>query len=116
MLGKIEDTVKKCIFINCRPYDHLICQTPPFRLLLGIAEYLFRTDDLLEEAIHAALFHKEIRADDCEFFLAAQGWVECIELGSMDAYRKRFENTATFFHERAPSAQQLTSQLLEKLK
>ena len=94
----------------------MICQTPPFRLLLGIAEYLFRTDDLLEEAIDAALFEKDIRADDCEFYLAAKGWVECIELGSMDAYEKRFNSTASFFKDRAPTAQKLTAAMLDKLK
>jgi prephenate dehydrogenase (NADP+) len=87
-----------------KPYEHLICQTPPFRLLLGIAEYLFRNEEFLEEAIHAALYVRDIRADDVEFYTAAKGWVECIELGSMEAYHKRFESTAVYFKDRALEA------------
>ncbi|KAJ3322619.1 prephenate dehydrogenase (NADP(+)) [Boothiomyces sp. JEL0866] len=90
--------------LGIRPYDHLICQTPPFRLLLGIAEYLFRNEEFLEEAIHAALFVRDIRADDCEFYTSAKGWVECIELASMEAYQKRFESTSKFFRDRVPHA------------
>jgi prephenate dehydrogenase (NADP+) len=63
------------------PYDQLLLQTPPFRLLVGIAEYLFRNPELLEESIKAALFDKEIRADDIQFVIAVQGWANVIELG-----------------------------------
>ena len=97
------------------PYEHLICQTPPFRLLLGIAEYLFRNSEYLEEAINAALFAKEIRADDCEFYLAAKGWVECIELGSMEAYRKRFEGTADYFKDRTEQAKLVSSEMIKHI-
>src|SRR5690606_10455930 len=41
--------------IGVNPYENLICQTPPFRLRLGIAEYLFKNADLLEETIQTAL-------------------------------------------------------------
>jgi prephenate dehydrogenase (NADP+) len=41
--------------LGVNPYDNLICQTPPFRLRLGIAEYLFKDDELLEESIETAL-------------------------------------------------------------
>lgn len=94
--------------LGIRPYDHLICQTPPFRLLLGIAEYLFRNEEFLEEAIHAALFVRDIRADDCEFYTSAKGWVECIELASMEAYQKRFESTSKFFRDRVPHASKVS--------
>jgi prephenate dehydrogenase (NADP+) len=40
---------------------------------VGIAEYLFRNEELLEESIKAALFDKEIRADDIEFVKGVQG-------------------------------------------
>ena len=92
----------------------MICQTPPFRLLLGIAEYLFREKEFLEAAIDAALFQKDIRADDCEFYTAAKGWVDCIELGSMEAYEQRFESTATFFRDRVPKTTYKFQQILDK--
>ena len=63
----------------------------------GITEYLFRKPEMLEETIQAALYRKEIRSDDMEFVTCARGWAECVELGSMDGYRTRFESTADFF-------------------
>ena len=41
--------------MKVNPYEILICQTPPFRLRLGIAEYLFKNEALLEETIQAAM-------------------------------------------------------------
>ena len=37
------------------PYDHMICSTPLFRIFLGVSEYLFLTDGLLEQTIDAAI-------------------------------------------------------------
>ncbi|KAJ1565530.1 prephenate dehydrogenase (NADP(+)), partial [Nowakowskiella sp. JEL0078] len=54
----------------------------------GITEYCFRNPEFLESAIQAALYDKEIRADDMEYYSATRGWVHCIELGSFEAYRK----------------------------
>lgn len=102
--------------LGIQPYEHLICQTPPFRLLLGIAEYLFRQKEFLDGAIEAALYQKDIRADDCEFYTAAKGWVDCIELGSMDAYKQRFESTASFFRARVPATAHSFQHILEKFK
>ncbi|KAL2918870.1 prephenate dehydrogenase (NADP(+)) [Polyrhizophydium stewartii] len=96
-----------------KPYDHLICQTPPFRLLLGITEFLFRNEDMLDEAIQAALYDKSIRPDDCEFYTATKGWVECIGLGSPEAYRQRFEETARFFADRATQGKQVSAKMVE---
>ncbi|KAH9276966.1 hypothetical protein BASA83_000481 [Batrachochytrium salamandrivorans] len=92
--------------LEIKPYDHLICQTPPFRLLLGIAEFLFRNEDILDESIQAAIYDKSIRSDDCEFYTSTKGWVECIGIGSPDAYRQRFESTAAFFADRTDQARQ----------
>ena len=63
----------------------------------GITEYLFRDPVMLEDAINAALYRKEIRADDMEFVTCARGWAESVSLGSMEGYQKRFEETAEFF-------------------
>lgn len=93
----------------------MICQTPPFRLLLGIAEYLFRDVEFLEQSINAALFQKDIRADDVEFYTAAKGWVECIALNSSHAYQQRFENTSVFFKDRMPQAKKVSDCMIERL-
>ncbi|KAH9248413.1 hypothetical protein BASA81_013953 [Batrachochytrium salamandrivorans] len=101
--------------LEIKPYDHLICQTPPFRLLLGIAEFLFRNEDILDESIQAAIYDKSIRSDDCEFYTSTKGWVECIGIGSPDAYRQRFESTAAFFADRTDQARQrAVSQFVQK--
>jgi prephenate dehydrogenase (NADP+) len=98
-----------------RPYEHLICQTPPFRLLLGISEYLFRNEEYLEEAIESALYSKEIRSEDIEFYTAAKGWVACIELQSLEAYQCRFEDTAEYFKDRSKEAIKNSNSLIRKL-
>ena len=90
--------------LGIKPYDHLICQTPPFRMLLGITEYLFRDGESLERAIDAALFCKEIRGEDCEFYRATIGWAETIEYQNMEGYKKRFEDTSEFFRDRIKEA------------
>ncbi|CAM0137388.1 prephenate dehydrogenase (NADP(+)) [Umbelopsis sp. WA50703] len=86
--------------LKLNPYEHMVCQTPLFRLWMGITEYLFRKPEMLEDAIQAALHRKEIRSDDMEFVTCARGWAECVELGSMEGYRKRFESNADFFKDR----------------
>lgn len=55
---------------------------------------------MLEDAIQAALYRKEIRSDDMEFVTCARGWAECVSLGSMEAYQKRFTETAEYFSDR----------------
>lgn len=83
--------------LQINPYEHMICQTPPFRLWLGITEYLFKDSEMLESSLNAALYQKDIRADDFEFVNATQLWSQTVQLNSMDGYRSRFEETATFF-------------------
>ncbi|ORE11506.1 Prephenate dehydrogenase [Rhizopus microsporus var. microsporus] len=85
--------------LGLNPYEHMVCQTPLFRLWMGITEYLFRNPAMLEEAIQAALYRKEIRSDDMEFVTCARGWAEAVSLGSMEGYQKRFEQTADFFRD-----------------
>ncbi|KAI8094806.1 hypothetical protein BDF21DRAFT_330837 [Thamnidium elegans] len=83
--------------LGLNPYEHMVCQTPLFRMWMGITEYLFRNPVMLDEAINAALYRKEIRPDDMEFVTCARGWAESVSLGSMEGYQKRFEETADFF-------------------
>ncbi|KAI8642364.1 hypothetical protein BD408DRAFT_344456 [Parasitella parasitica] len=83
--------------LELNPYEHLVCQTPLFRMWMGITEYLFRNQAMLDDAINAALHRKDIRPDDMEFVTCARGWAESVSLGSMEGYRKRFEETAAFF-------------------
>jgi len=81
------------------PYDNMICQTPVFRLRLGIVEYLFRNQELLEESIQTALHKKEIRRDDLEFHTAVREWATIIGNGDTTGYHRQFEDTKAFFGE-----------------
>lgn len=44
----------------------------PFRLWLGVTEYLFRQPQLLDEVINTAIEDNTFRADDLEFTFAAR--------------------------------------------
>ncbi|KAH9248939.1 hypothetical protein BASA81_013396 [Batrachochytrium salamandrivorans] len=78
-------------------------------------EFLFRNEEILDESIQAAIYDKSIRSDDCEFYTSTKGWVECIGIGSPDAYRQRFESTAAFFADRTDQARQVSSRLVEMI-
>lgn len=81
--------------LGIRPFRHLdLAATPLFRMWIGVAEYLFRDETRLEDAVQAALDDIEHRSDDVEFVVAARGWAQCVQFGSWDMYRERFERTA----------------------
>ncbi|TDQ10127.1 prephenate dehydrogenase [Pedobacter metabolipauper] len=101
--------------LGVNPYDNLICQTPPFKLRLGIVEYLFRNEDLLEESIEAALFDKKIRADDLEFHSAVREWSSIIGYGDMEGYKQHFEQVKLFFGERLIEGRNESAEWIRKL-
>lgn len=101
--------------LQVNPYDNLICQTPPFRLRLGIVEYLFRNEELLEESIETALYKKSIRSDDLEFHSAVQEWATIIGYGDMKGYKELFENTKAFFGERLEHGRAHSSEMIRRL-
>jgi prephenate dehydrogenase (NADP+) len=91
------------------PYDHMICSTPVgalcdetgyangtqlFRIWLGVTEYLFRNENLLNEAIRTAIEDNTFRSDDLEFTFAARvsghsEWVDPAHLLPLAKSRKR---------------------------
>ncbi|KAJ2505218.1 prephenate dehydrogenase (NADP(+)), partial [Coemansia sp. RSA 2052] len=97
------------------PYDNLICQTPPFRMWLGIVEYLFCHEEMLEESIETALSDRYTQAEDLVFYTAVTGWGQCIELGSFDGYRERFEKTAEFLSHKLEEGKDLSTMIIKKL-
>lgn len=101
--------------LGVNPYENLICQTPPFRLRLGIAEYLYKNADLLEETIQTALYDKSIRADDLEFHSAVREWASIIEYGDMSGYLSHFEQVKEFFSDRLQEGAQQSSKLIARL-
>lgn len=102
--------------LGVNPYDNLICQTPPFKLRLGIVEYLFRNEELLEESIETALYDKKIRADDLEFHSAVREWSSIIGYGDMEGYKQHFEQTKLFFGDRLEHGREQSTEMIRRLK
>lgn len=87
--------------LKIRPFVHLsLAATPVFRFWIGVAEYLFRSQARIDEAIRAAVNDTSHRSDDSEFLVAARGWSDCVTYGSFDAYKKRFDESRQFFEPR----------------
>ncbi|BGP17434.1 hypothetical protein JCM10213_003283 [Rhodosporidiobolus nylandii] len=92
--------------LRIRPFVHLsLAATPVFRFWIGVAEYLFRDEQRLEEAIKAAGQAGggpglAFSGDDAEFVIAARGWSDTVRYGSFDAYKRRFDETRKFFEPR----------------
>jgi prephenate dehydrogenase (NADP+) len=101
--------------LGVNPYDNLICQTPPFRLRLGIAEYLFKNEELLEESIKTALYDKTIRGDDLEFHSAVREWSSIIGQGDMEGYKKQFNEVQSFFKGRLEEGNKQSAELIRRL-
>ena len=101
--------------LGVNPYDNLICQTPPFRLRLGIAEYLFKNEALLEESIETALYDKTIRGDDLEFHSAVREWSAIIGYGDMEGYKKHFNEVQAFFSTRLEEGKAQSAELIRRL-
>ncbi len=101
--------------MQVNPYDNLICETPPFKLRLGIAEYLFKNEELLEEAIQTAIFDKNIRKDDLEFHTAVHEWASIIDYGDMVGYKAHFEAAKSFFEDRLEEGRRLSAKMIRNL-
>ncbi|KAI9852392.1 MAG: prephenate dehydrogenase (NADP(+)) [Vezdaea acicularis] len=97
------------------PYDHMICSTPPFRLWLGVTEYLYRKPQLLDEAIKTAIEDDTFRSDDLEFTFAARGWSECVSFGDFDSYQHRFESIQEYFAPRFPEATRVGNEMINTI-
>ncbi len=102
--------------LGINPYNNLICQTPPFKLRLGIAELLFKNEELLEESIETAIYDKSIRADDLEFHSAVREWSSIIVHGDIKGYKEQFEQTKAFFKDRLEHGKQQSTELIRRLE
>ncbi|EFW13746.1 prephenate dehydrogenase [Coccidioides posadasii str. Silveira] len=97
------------------PYDHMICSTPLFRLWLGVTEYLFRKEDLLDEVLDIAIDDNTFRSDDLEFTFAARAWSDCVSFGDFESYRDRFERIQNYFAPRFPEAVRLGNEMMKTI-
>jgi prephenate dehydrogenase (NADP+) len=101
--------------LKINPYDNLIGQTPPFKLRLGIVEYLFKNDDLLEETIQTALYDKSIRGDDLEFHTAVREWASIIKYKDMNGYKEHFAQAKAFFEPLLEKGREQSAELIRRL-
>ena len=97
------------------PYDHMICSTPLFRIWLGVTEYLFRNEELLDEVINTAIEDNTFRSDDLEFTFAARAWSDCVSFGAFEPYRDRFEKIQQYFGPRFPEAVRVGNEMIETI-
>lgn len=98
------------------PYDHMICSTPLFRLWLGIAEYLYRNEDLLNESIDNAITDSTHVADDLEFTFAARDWSNRVSLGNAEGYREKFEKIQDYFSPRFAEATKVGNEMIKTIE
>lgn len=102
--------------LNIDPFEHLsLAATPLFRMWIGVAEYLFRSEERLDAALHAAVHDVTHRSDDLEFVVAARGWSQCVSFQSFELYKDRFEHTQTFFQPRFAEATALGSKMIKTI-
>ncbi|KAI0723856.1 Prephenate dehydrogenase [Cerioporus squamosus] len=102
--------------LGIKPFEHLdLAATPIFRMWIGVAEYLFRSESRLDASIHAALYETSHRSDDLEFCVAARGWSQCISFGNFELYKQRFMHTAGFFESRFEEATKVGSAMIQAL-
>ena len=102
--------------LGINPFVHLqLAATPVFRMWIGVAEYLFRSEVRLDAAIDAAVNDVWHRADDLEFVVAARGWSQCVSFGNFELYRERFERTADFFRPRFGEAVKVGGEMIKTI-
>lgn len=102
--------------LNIDPYKNMVCQTPPFRLRVGLAEYLFHNDKLLEESLETAIEDKSNYIDDLAYHTAVFEWANILEIGDRSIYEKHFKATRDFLKDRLQEGREKSSVLLNRLK
>ena len=102
--------------LNIQPFVHLdLAATPLFRMWIGVAEILFRSQPRLDAAIHSAIHNQSYRSDDLEFAIAAGGWNRCVSFGSFGMYQQRFSETAGFFESRFEEATKVGTAMIKTI-
>lgn len=97
------------------PYNHIICSTPLFRIFLGVTEYLFIKDGLLDAAIDCAIDDYRFRRDDLEFTLATRTWSSVVRYGDYKLYQKEFEETQSFFQPKFAEANRIGNEMIRTI-
>ena len=99
--------------LGINPYEHMICQTPPFKFRLGIVERLFRDDLLLYDVAHCASRNPVVLKHDAIFVDAVNSWVDVVTRRDEGEYTKLFLQTQEFFVSHLAQGQQKSSDLIK---
>lgn len=101
--------------LKMNPYHHMICSTPLFRIFLGVTEYLFVQEGLLETAINSAIEDSRFRRDDLEFTLATRTWSSIVRYGDYKLYQQEFEETQEFFKPKLVEANRIGNEMIRTI-
>ena len=102
--------------LDIQPFVHLdLAATPLFRMWIGVAEILFRSQSRLDGAIHSAIHDQSHRSDDLEFAIAAGEWSRCVSYGNLELYQQRFNETANFFETRFEEATKVGTAMIKTI-
>lgn len=102
--------------LGIQPFVHLdLAATPIFRMWIGVAENLFRSQERLDAAITAASYDVSHRSDDLEFVIAAGGWSKCVSYGNFGLYKQRFHESADFFESRFEEATKVGTAMIKAI-
>lgn len=97
------------------PYNHIIISTPLFRIFLGVTEYLFVKEGLLDSAIDAAVTDDRFRRDDLEFVMATRSWSSIVSHGDYKLYQIEFEETQSFFKTKFAEANRIGNEMIKTI-
>lgn len=98
------------------PYQNLVCRTPPYMLRVGIAEYLFRKKNLLEEAIQAALQDRESKVADLEFHRAVFDWALVVRRRDLASYGELFDAAKSHLAEKLEEGKKRSDLMIAALE
>lgn len=101
--------------LGINPYDHMICSTPLFRIFLGVSEYLFLHEKLLEQTITAALYDQSFRKDDLEFVIATREWSSIVSFENFELYKRKFNSIQEFFKPMFPEANVVGNEMIKTI-
>ncbi len=102
-------------FLSIQPRRNLICQTPLYRLRVGIVEYLHNHSELYKNSIAAFLNSSAIEKDDSEFCDAANTWADIIQKRDTKEYDHTFSMVKEFFASRLDEAKKKSDALIDRI-
>lgn len=101
--------------LSVKPRGHLICQTPLYRLRVGIAEYLHNHQKLYDDSIKAFMNGGDVHEDDSAFCDSADTWARIIQRRDAKEYDHTFSMVKEFFSSKLDEAKRKSDALINSL-